>query len=83
MIGGETGRGAEPWAKRSAPAGPKGEPHDPTERKGIRARVGLLELARQLGSVTQACRLLGKTPMQTFLDSRSLAREKQRIGEAA
>jgi transposase InsO family protein len=25
----------------------------------------------------------GKTPMQTFLDSRALAREKQRIGEAA
>jgi hypothetical protein len=25
----------------------------------------------------------GKTPMQTFLDSRTLAREKQQIGEAA
>ena len=25
----------------------------------------------------------GKTPMQTFLDSRPLAREKQHIGEAA
>jgi hypothetical protein len=25
----------------------------------------------------------GRTPMQTFLDTRSLAREKQNIGEAA
>jgi hypothetical protein len=25
----------------------------------------------------------GKTPMQTFLDSRPIAREKQQIGEAA
>lgn len=29
------------------------------ERKVIRAKVGLLELARQLGNVTQACRVLG------------------------
>jgi hypothetical protein len=27
-----------------------------TERKVIKAKVGLLELAKQLGSVTQACR---------------------------
>jgi hypothetical protein len=26
-----------------------------TERKGIRAKIGLLELAKQLGNVTQAC----------------------------
>ena len=31
------------------------------ERKVIRAKVGLLELARQLGNVTQACRVLGYT----------------------
>lgn len=30
-----------------------------TERKVIRAKVGLLELAKQLGNVTQACRVLG------------------------
>src|SRR5439155_302288 len=30
-----------------------------TERKVIKAKAGLLELARQLGSVTQACRVMG------------------------
>ena len=30
-----------------------------TERKVIKAKVGLLELAKQLGSVTQACRMMG------------------------
>ena len=30
-----------------------------TERKVIRAKVGLLELAKQLGNVSQACRVLG------------------------
>ena len=30
-----------------------------TERKVIRAKVGLLELARQLGNVSQACKILG------------------------
>jgi hypothetical protein len=30
-----------------------------TERKVIRAKVGLLELAKQLGNVTQACRVIG------------------------
>jgi transposase InsO family protein len=30
-----------------------------TEKKVIKAKVGLLELARQLGSVTQACRVMG------------------------
>jgi hypothetical protein len=30
-----------------------------TERNVIRAKVGLLELAKQLGNVTQACRVLG------------------------
>jgi transposase len=29
------------------------------EQKIIRAKVGLLELARQLGNVSQACRMLG------------------------
>lgn len=30
-----------------------------TERKVIKAKVGLLELAKQLGSATQACRVMG------------------------
>jgi len=30
-----------------------------TERKVIRAKVGLLGLAKQLGNMTQACRVLG------------------------
>ena len=30
-----------------------------TERKVIRAKVGLLELAKQLGNVSQACKVLG------------------------
>jgi hypothetical protein len=30
-----------------------------TEREVIRAKLGLLELAKQLGNVTQACRVLG------------------------
>lgn len=30
-----------------------------TERKVIKAKVGLLELAKQLGSVSQACRVMG------------------------
>lgn len=29
------------------------------KRKVIKAKVGLLELAKQLGSVTQACRVMG------------------------
>jgi hypothetical protein len=38
-----------------------GEPHDPDERKVIRATLGLPELAKQPGNVTQACRVLGYT----------------------
>ena len=30
-----------------------------TEQKIIRAKVGLLELAKQLGSVSQACKIMG------------------------
>ena len=30
-----------------------------TERKVIKVKVGLLELAKQVGSVTQACRVMG------------------------
>ncbi len=31
------------------------------EQKAIRAKVGMLELARQLGNVSQACRVMGYT----------------------
>ena len=30
-----------------------------TEQKIIRAKIGLLELARQLGNVSQACKMMG------------------------
>jgi hypothetical protein len=30
-----------------------------TEQKVIRAKVGLLELAKQLGNVSQACKMMG------------------------
>src|ERR1700739_170222 len=29
------------------------------EQKGIRAKVGVLELAKQLGNVSQACKMMG------------------------
>jgi hypothetical protein len=46
--------------QRSAPAGTTGVTvMTMTERKVIKAKVGLLELAEQLGSVTQACRVMG------------------------
>ena len=48
----EAGRGAVGVAKR---------PKDTmtTEQKTIRAKVGLLELAKQLGNVSQACKMMG------------------------
>ena len=33
--------------------------HDNVRAEVIKAKVGLLELAKQLGSVTQACRVMG------------------------
>jgi hypothetical protein len=35
------------------------EPTMTAERKVIRAKLGLLELAKQLGNVSQACKILG------------------------
>ena len=58
MVGMEAG--ARSHAERSAPAGATGETAvTMTERKVIKAKVGLLELAKQLGSVTRACRVMG------------------------
>lgn len=34
------------------------------ERKVIRAKVGVMELAKQLGNVSQACRMMGYKPGQ-------------------
>jgi hypothetical protein len=34
------------------------------EQKIIRAKVGLLELAKQLGNVSQACKMMGYSPRQ-------------------
>ena len=35
-----------------------------TEQKIIRAKVGLLELAKQLGNVSQACKIMGYSQRQ-------------------
>ena len=45
----------------TAPRPPAGirRPSMTKEQKIIRAKVGLLELAKQLGNVSQACKMLG------------------------
>ena len=43
-----------------------------TEQKIIRAKVGLLELAKQLGNVSQACKMMGYS--RDSLASRPIAR---------
>ena len=52
----EAGRGAVGVTKRPASAL---EDIMTTEQKIIRAKVGLLELAKQLGNVSQACKMMG------------------------
>lgn len=37
------------------------------EQKVIRAKVGMLELARQLGNVSQACRVMGYLSARNWL----------------
>ena len=55
-----TGRGAEPSGGAQRPGRVTGETAmTANERKVIRAKVGLLELAKQLGNVSQACKVLG------------------------
>src|ERR1051325_8622917 len=54
--------GAQSLPSRSdcaPPAGGTEPPKTPQEQKIIRVKVGLLELARQLGNVSQACKMLG------------------------
>src|SRR6266498_2189941 len=53
----EAGRGAVGVAKR--PRLGALEDTMTTEQKIIRAKVGLLELAKQLGNVSQACKMMG------------------------
>ena len=49
------------------------------EQKIIRAKVGLLELARQLGNVSQACKMMGYSRDSFY---RRLLRRRRRIGAA-
>ena len=41
-----------------------------TDQKIIRAKVGLLELAKQLGNVSQACKMLGYSRDSFYLYGR-------------
>jgi hypothetical protein len=45
------------------------------ERKVIRAKVGLLELARQLGHVSQACKIMGGAAQGSARAARGMAAE--------
>jgi hypothetical protein len=54
----EPRRGAERSGWRSVPLGAL-EDTMTTEQKIIRAKIGLLELAKQLGNVSQACKMMG------------------------
>ena len=54
----EAGRGAVGVAKRPASADLE-DTTMTTDQKIIRAKVGLLELAKQLGNVSQACKMMG------------------------
>ena len=52
--------GARSWSGlRSAPPRRIGDTTMTTEQKIIRAKIGLLELAKQLGNVSQACKMMG------------------------
>jgi hypothetical protein len=51
---------SEPEGERaSQSAARKSRPTMTTERKVIKAKIGLLELAKQLGSVSHACKVMG------------------------
>ena len=51
------------------------------EQKIIRAKVGLLELARQLGNVSQACKMMGYS-RDSFYRFKELLRRRRRVGVA-
>ena len=48
------------------------------DQKVIRAKVGLLELARQLGNVSRACKMMGYSRDSFYRDGASL-RERVRL----
>lgn len=58
-------RGAERSGWQSAPPR-RLEDTMTTEQKIIRAKVGLLKLAKQLGNVSQACKMIADSPRQLF-----------------
>jgi len=52
--------GSEPEGERaSQSAAEKSRTHNDDGTEGHKAKVGLLELAKQLGSVSQACKIMG------------------------
>ena len=46
-----------------------------SERKVIRAKVGVLELAKQLGNVSQACKIMGGAAKGSARAARGMAAE--------
>jgi len=48
-----------------------------TADKVIKTKVGLLELGKQLGNVTQACRMMGYSAT-VFIDSKNFTTEVER-----
>ena len=52
-----------------------------TEQKIIRAKVGLLELAKQLGNVSQACKMMGYS-RDSFYSLQGTLRQRRRAGVA-
>jgi len=51
------------------------------EQKVIRVKVGVLELAKQLGNVSQACRVMGYS-RDSFLSVQGTIRQGRRGGAA-
>ena len=59
MPGGGARFSPQSW-DRDPPSGTRnGDDEMTQEQKIIRAKVGLLELAKQLGNVSQACKMMG------------------------
>jgi len=56
-----------------------------TEQKIIRAKVGLLELAKQLGNVSQACKMMGysRDSFYRYVASGFMLRHEQRARDTA